>query len=183
MVYQTFADAETLRAAKVNEVLMGQRVIQCTSTTRPPGVDGRVIYETDRDTFWLYKNGGWTVLLGREFTVAISLGNGWVPYDAAGTGFAQPLILRSRLGTVKFYGLIKNGTIGSATPFAVLGADLRPAENRIFMCPNNNSTGVARVNVDSNGNCYVATFADSPTAANGWLDLSAIEYHLPDGVL
>ena len=36
-----------------------QVVTQCTSATRPTGVEGRLIYETDTDRMWVYSGSAW----------------------------------------------------------------------------------------------------------------------------
>lgn len=36
-----------------------QVVTQCTSATRPTGVEGRMIYETDTDRCWVYSGSAW----------------------------------------------------------------------------------------------------------------------------
>lgn len=63
MAYKTFADGDVLTAADVNNYLMRQSVIVCTSGTRPTSpAEGMVIYETDTDTYQGYTGAVWAVI-------------------------------------------------------------------------------------------------------------------------
>jgi len=57
--FKTFTSA-TLSSADVNGYLMKQCVIQCTSSTRPTGVEGMTIYETDTDKLLTYTGATWS---------------------------------------------------------------------------------------------------------------------------
>jgi hypothetical protein len=57
--FKTFTSA-TLSSADVNGYLMKQVVIQCTSSTRPTGVEGMTIYETDTDKLLTYTGATWS---------------------------------------------------------------------------------------------------------------------------
>ena len=63
MPFRTFADAEVLTAAWVNDYLMEQATVICTSGTRPSGVgapiEGMTIFETDTDRFLIYNGSAW----------------------------------------------------------------------------------------------------------------------------
>lgn len=55
MGYRTFAAGEKPTAAQMQDYLMDQVVIVCTSTTRPSSpVEGMTIYETDTDKLLIY---------------------------------------------------------------------------------------------------------------------------------
>lgn len=60
-----------------------QIVWTCTSSTRPTGVEGRVIYETDTDRLWVYSGSAW-VLIGW----ATSAGRAWVSLTDAAQSIA-----------------------------------------------------------------------------------------------
>jgi hypothetical protein len=61
--FKTFTVGEVLTASDVNDYLMEQAVISCTSGTRPSSPnEGMTIYETDTDSFYYY-NGGWITLV------------------------------------------------------------------------------------------------------------------------
>ena len=57
--FKTFTSA-TLSSADLNGYLMKQCVIQCTSATRPTGVEGMTIYETDTDKLLTYTGATWS---------------------------------------------------------------------------------------------------------------------------
>ena len=59
----TFADSQVLTAAQVNDYLMEQAVIACTSGTRPSSPnEGMTIYETDTDLVRIYSGSAWEVV-------------------------------------------------------------------------------------------------------------------------
>lgn len=60
MGFKVFADGDVLTAAQVNDYLMEQAVIACTSGTRPSSPnEGMVIYETDTDRVLIYDGSAW----------------------------------------------------------------------------------------------------------------------------
>jgi hypothetical protein len=60
MGFKTFVPGTTLTAGDVNEYLMKQSVIVCTSSTRPSSpVEGMTIYQTDTDNQWFYDGATW----------------------------------------------------------------------------------------------------------------------------
>lgn len=60
MGFQTFTAGSVLTAAEVNDYLMRQAVIVCTSGTRPASpVEGMTIYETDTDKLLIYSGSSW----------------------------------------------------------------------------------------------------------------------------
>lgn len=61
--FKTFTSA-TLSSADVNDYLMEQAVIQCTSGTRPSSPhEGMTIYETDTDLYKHYSGSAWVTLV------------------------------------------------------------------------------------------------------------------------
>lgn len=58
MGFKTFTST-TLTAADVNDYLMEQVVIVCTSATRPTAQEGMVVYETDTDKLSVYNGAAW----------------------------------------------------------------------------------------------------------------------------
>lgn len=64
MPYKVFATAEVLASADVNNYLMRQSVITCTSGTRPASPsEGMTIYETDTDRLVGHDGSTWRELL------------------------------------------------------------------------------------------------------------------------
>ena len=60
MAFRTFVAGEVLTAANVNDYLMEQAVIACTSATRPGSPnEGMVVYETDTDRISVYTGAAW----------------------------------------------------------------------------------------------------------------------------
>lgn len=63
MPFRTFADTEVLTAAYVNDYLMEQATVICTSGSRPSGagapIEGMTIFETDTDRFLIYNGTSW----------------------------------------------------------------------------------------------------------------------------
>ena len=64
-MFKTWADLDVLSAADVNNYLMKQSVIVCTSGTRPGSpVDGMFIYETDTKRLMKWNASFWEVVAG-----------------------------------------------------------------------------------------------------------------------
>lgn len=63
----TWADGDVATAAKLNN-LEDTVIVQCTSTTRPTGAEGRVIYETDTNKFMSYDGSAWQIMGGDKWT-------------------------------------------------------------------------------------------------------------------
>ena len=53
------ADGSVLTSANYDTYLRQQVVVQCTSGTRPTGVEGRIIAETDTDRVLIYDGASW----------------------------------------------------------------------------------------------------------------------------
>jgi hypothetical protein len=87
LAFKVFAAGEVLTAANVNDYLMEQSVIVCTSGTRPssPG-EGWTIYETDTDRQLTYDGSGWVI--GLEYSTWTDY-SGSLTWAATGT---QPAI-------------------------------------------------------------------------------------------
>lgn len=64
MGYKLWTTNELLTSSDVNNYLMRQAVIVCTSGTRPSSpTEGMTIYETDTDNFSWYSGSGWVVII------------------------------------------------------------------------------------------------------------------------
>lgn len=60
MAFKTFVDGNVLDAADLNDYLMEQAVIACTSATRPSSPnEGMTIVETDTDRMLVYDGSAW----------------------------------------------------------------------------------------------------------------------------
>ena len=80
MAFKVFASGDVLTAADVNDYLMEQSVIQCTSSTRPSSPnDGMLIYETDTEQFLFYEDSGWRVLVSRNWTAYTPTWSNYTP--------------------------------------------------------------------------------------------------------
>lgn len=105
MGFKTFNDGDVLTAADLNQYLMRQAVIECTSGTRPSSpVEGMTIYETDTDTLVSYTNAGWETMAapirptvvdrqGGQYTANITsfgVATTGGSYAACGTPFVAP---------------------------------------------------------------------------------------------
>jgi hypothetical protein len=79
MAFKTFVPGTTLTAGDVNEYLMKQSVIVCTSSTRPSSpVEGMTIYQTDTDNQWFYDGATWLPATGLQPVKPTSATNGTV---------------------------------------------------------------------------------------------------------
>lgn len=56
------ADASVLTSSFYNTYIREQVVVTCTSGTRPTGVEGRRIYETDTDRDLVYSGSAWVIM-------------------------------------------------------------------------------------------------------------------------
>lgn len=64
MAFKIFAGGATLPAADLNDYLMEQSIIVCTSGTRPSSpAEGWTIYETDTDLYKMYSGSAWVTLV------------------------------------------------------------------------------------------------------------------------
>jgi hypothetical protein len=61
VAFKTFVDSVALPASDLNTYLMKQANIGCTSGTRPTGVEGMSIYETDTDKVYRYTGAAWVL--------------------------------------------------------------------------------------------------------------------------
>lgn len=55
------ADGDVLTSSIYTSMIRQQVVVQCTSTTRPTGVEGRFIFETDTNRFQFYDGAAWVI--------------------------------------------------------------------------------------------------------------------------
>jgi hypothetical protein len=111
MGYKLWTPGELLTSTDVNEYLMKQAVIRCTSGTRPSSpTEGMTIYETDTDAFMVY-NGSWLPMLD-------TLTQSYTPVFSASTsgGALGNGTLTGRYGRVGgWWNFQINFTIGSTT--------------------------------------------------------------------
>lgn len=81
------ADASVLTSSFYNTYLRQQVVVTCTSATRPTGVEGRHIFETDTDRVLYYSGAAWVILsepiqswsptITQSSSVAGTVNRGW----------------------------------------------------------------------------------------------------------
>jgi hypothetical protein len=73
--FKTFTTGEVLTAVNVNDYLMEQAVISCTSGTRPSSPnEGMAIYETDTDSLVIYNGSAWVAAVTHQ---------GWTDYSGS----------------------------------------------------------------------------------------------------
>lgn len=71
MAFKTFTDGNVLTDTDLNDYLMKQTVIVCTSGSRPSSpVEGMVIYETDTDSIRAYDGSSWVAVWYRQRPLA-----------------------------------------------------------------------------------------------------------------
>lgn len=81
------ADGDVLTSSFYNTYVREQVVVTCTSATRPTGVEGRLIYETDTNAIKVYSGASWFLVAGSSwntFTPSwtnLTVGNGTVSAD------------------------------------------------------------------------------------------------------
>lgn len=120
MPAKTFT-AATLTASDVNAYLMDQAVVTCTTGTRPTGIEGRVIFETDTDTIRVYDGTTWLAIWRASATYTPTLtgmvvGTGGSAANTARFGFSGGLL--SVNGNIVF------GTSGTTFPGSTITATL-----------------------------------------------------------
>lgn len=119
MAFSTFVAGQVLTAAQVNDYLMKQAVIVCTSSGRPTGVDGMVIYETDTKLLWIHNGLIFTPLISpphgapRSYASTLggtgwAIGNGSITFRYVRTGRALHFTLVCTFGG--------SSTFGAGTP-------------------------------------------------------------------
>lgn len=120
MPFKTFLPA-VLTSADMNDYLMKQSVITCTSGTRPASpVEGMTIYETDTDCYVTYNGSAWVHDLGgtwRTYTPTfsgMSLGNGTTQARYSVVGKTVNVTLTVFAGSTTTY----SGTIAISLPRA-----------------------------------------------------------------
>ena len=132
MPYTTFSDGSVLTASQVNTNFRDQVISQVTSGTRPSGVEGQMIYETDTDRLYVYSGSGWVEWAGiggwASYTptltqsAAVTKTTTWATYmklgrtvflngrlDVTGAGTANNVVTVS----LPFTAARSSGTIGS----------------------------------------------------------------------
>lgn len=120
MPFKTFTPS-VLTSADLNDYLMKQSVITCTSGTRPSSpVEGMTIYETDTDCYVTWNGSAWVHDLGgtwRTYTPTfsgMSLGNGTMQAKYSVIGKTVNVTLAVFAGSTTTY----SGTIAIGLPRA-----------------------------------------------------------------
>lgn len=178
MGFRTFAAGEVLTAANVNDYLMEQAVIGCTSGTRPSSPqEGMTIYETDTDRILTYDGSSWVI--GIEYTTWTdysgsfawtgsgsnpAIGNGVITARYRRSGKCVYYSFRIAMGSTTTYG---TGTysfslpVNSSVRFYVGAAYLRDSS----AAASGHAPGV--ILVDGAGSATTATVASSTGAGTG----------------
>lgn len=87
MPFKTFGVGDVLTAADVNNYLMKQTIITCTSGTRPSSpVEGMTIFETDTDLNRYWDGSAWTTLGSAARTAVSNVQNSLFQFTATSFG-------------------------------------------------------------------------------------------------
>lgn len=136
MPFKTFNAGDVLTAADVNDYLMEQAVITCTSGTRPSSpAEGMTIYETDTDKILSYSGSAWIPVQYQgawdtytpTWTAsgsAPSIGNGSLAGRYMRAGSRVTLTVKITTGSTTTYG---SGTYGLSLPPGLNAASGVPA--------------------------------------------------------
>jgi hypothetical protein len=178
VAFRVFAAGEVLTAANVNDYLMEQVVIVCTSGTRPssPG-EGWTIYETDTDKILTYDGSGWVIGLeygawtdySGSFTWAASgtqpaIGNGVITARYRRSGKLVYYSFRVAMGSTTTYGTGSytfSLPVNSSARFFTGSAYLRDAS----AASNGHATGVCLI--DGASSATTMTVASSNGGGTG----------------
>jgi hypothetical protein len=110
--FKTFTANDVLTAADVNDYLMEQAVISCTSGTRPSSpVEGMTIRETDTDRLLSYDGSGWVT--GLELAAFNTFATVWASsgtQPALGNGTLDCRWVRMGRCVVAHFGLVTGST-------------------------------------------------------------------------
>jgi len=106
-------DGDVLTSAFYDSYIREQVVTTCTSATRPTGVEGRMIYETDTNCVLVYDGSTWLIVSAPATTytptlTSMAIGTGGSAANTAKYGYAQGLIVID--------GIIQFGTSGTTFP-------------------------------------------------------------------
>lgn len=88
--------------------------------------------------------------------------NGWVSY---GTPYAPPSYCVDNLGIVRLRGVVKSGTVGTATPVFKLPSGYIPPYEALFAIQSNNTIG--QLLVDASGNVMVGVGSNASVSLDG----------------
>ena len=125
MPFKVFTVSEVLTAASMNDYLMEQVVIVCTSATRPSSPnEGMVVYETDTFVYSMYNGTAWVRLVTpgawETYTpswtstgTAPALGNGTIAGRYCRTGRSVTVAVALGMGGTTTYG---TGTYSISLP-------------------------------------------------------------------
>lgn len=112
MAFKTFVAGEILTAANVNDYLMEQANIVCTSGTRPSSPqEGMTIYETDTNRQLIYDGADWVTVL--EISAFNTFATTWASsgtQPAIGNGTLDCRWIRMGRCVVAHYGLVTGST-------------------------------------------------------------------------
>lgn len=137
-----FTAGQEASATDLDDVA-GQVVIQCTNATRPSGVLGRHIFETDTLRGFVYTGSAWEQKSGPLDWQTPSLLNSW-----ADVATYPPTAYALRDGILHLRGLVTGGTAGAVV--FQLPVSYRPAV-RIPVATLDGGGGV-RFNIETTGN-------------------------------
>lgn len=124
MGFKTFVAGDVLTAAQVNDYLMEQAVIACTSGTRPSSPnEGMTIYQTDTDTYAVYGT-AWCEITPKTAKVATLETTTSTSFTDLATAGPAVTVQTSTNALVSFTCDARNTTAGQGVSgsFAVSGA-------------------------------------------------------------
>lgn len=187
MPFKTFTPS-VLTAAEMNDYLMKQAVITCTSGTRPASpVNGMTIYETDTGRYITWNGSAWSRVIGgtswrwaaySTATLAIPSGT-WTTVSGYSTAFTGMAGIESGTTGIASYGLgIITATVEcdvDVTFSVVWTGSTNRRGIRITMDGGNNTTPQASTLEPATTNTTMAQHYSGPLAAGHTLELQVYQ--------
>jgi len=190
------SDGSSFTSTFWDDYVREQVVCTCTSSTRPTGVTGRCIYETDTGKLKIYNGSGWTDVWANGSTgtytptlSGMAIGTGGSAANTATFSFAN--------GILSVIGFIQFGTSGVTLPgaggninvsvpsgFSMLGASTTPIGQAMLTAAATNYHGIAWINSATAvrflalaaGATYLTPAATSATVPGTWANGDIIRY-------
>jgi hypothetical protein len=137
------SDGSVYTSAFHDSYVRQQVIAQVTSATRPTGVEGRVIYETDTNRMMIYNGSAWMFLRTESETYTPTLGSMVV---GTGGSASNTAVYSFSGGVLTIAGTVQFGTSGATYPGAsntiTLPATFTPAASET---PNYPLVGIANM--------------------------------------
>jgi hypothetical protein len=157
MPYNPPADGDVLTATLVLDDVWNQVIAQVTAASRPTGVEGQVIYETDTGRFMAYNGSGWVQFAGLAATALNSystqIDQGASTNIAKTTNYSQYQIM----GNLCFWTFALAPTAGGSAGSQVT------LTTPVTMATSNTGLGIGHITDASAPNGYNGTWIPAST--------------------